>query len=148
MSDPTWPAPWRGGAPSFDLLDGMEPFVGLDRCVGRPSCSWRKRGGGEASRLVSSTRTDDNLALRVSSPPGLGHACIGRFAARRAIDSSLTFARPRDVSQRARWPSALPPRELQPFGRQRSSPRMQGERRSWKRSMLSSVAKVFRRAVG
>ena len=41
-------------------------------------------------------RTDDNLALQRLVAAGLGHACIGRLAARRAVDPSLTWLSPRD----------------------------------------------------
>jgi DNA-binding transcriptional LysR family regulator len=42
-------------------------------------------------------RTDDNLALQRLVAAGLGHACIGRLAARRAVDPSLTWLSPREL---------------------------------------------------
>jgi DNA-binding transcriptional LysR family regulator len=55
--------------------------------------AWSRRG--ISPRIVY--RTDDNLALQRLVAAGLGDACIGRLAARRAIDSSLTWIAPRDI---------------------------------------------------
>src|SRR5271156_5605700 len=52
--------------------------------------TWARRG--LAPRIVY--RTDDNLALQRLVAAGLGHACIGRVAARRAVDASLTWLSP------------------------------------------------------
>ena len=49
--------------------------------------AWSQRG--IAPRIVY--RTDDNLALQRLVAAGLGHACIGRLAARRAVDPALTW---------------------------------------------------------
>jgi DNA-binding transcriptional LysR family regulator len=49
---------------------------------------------GIAPRIVY--RTDDNLALQRLVAAGLGHACIGRVAASRAIDPALTWLEPHE----------------------------------------------------
>jgi DNA-binding transcriptional LysR family regulator len=54
--------------------------------------TWSRRG--IAPRIVY--RTDDNLALQRLVAAGLGHACIGRVAASRAVDPSLTWLKPHD----------------------------------------------------
>src|ERR1700733_2724517 len=43
-------------------------------------------------------RTDDNLALQRLVAAGLGHACIGRLAASRAIDPALTWLAPNELA--------------------------------------------------
>src|ERR1700745_1373570 len=55
--------------------------------------TWARRG--IAPRIVY--RTDDNLALQRLVAAGLGHACVGRLAAERAVDPSLTWLAPPDV---------------------------------------------------
>jgi DNA-binding transcriptional LysR family regulator len=49
---------------------------------------------GIAPRIVY--RTDDNLALQRLVAAGLGHACIGRMTASRAVDPALTWLEPRE----------------------------------------------------
>ena len=51
---------------------------------------------GIAPKIVY--RTDDNLALQRLVAAGLGHACIGRVAASRAIDPALTWLEPHDAA--------------------------------------------------
>ncbi|MGA2529493.1 MAG: LysR family transcriptional regulator [Acidimicrobiales bacterium] len=79
---------------SFDILDGMEVVAWTRRWSSQVELeeAWRRRG--IAPHIVY--RTDDNLALQRLVAAGLGHACIGRIAARRAIDSSLTWLAPRE----------------------------------------------------
>ena len=79
---------------SFDIIDGMELVAWTRRWSAQVELedAWRKRG--IAPRIVY--RTDDNLALQRLVAAGLGHACIGRLAARRAIDPSLTWLAPRE----------------------------------------------------
>jgi DNA-binding transcriptional LysR family regulator len=80
--------------PSFDLIDGLELVAWTRRWKSQIELeeAWRRRG--IAPRIVY--RTDDNLALQRLVAAGLGHACIGQLAARRAIDSSLTWLAPRE----------------------------------------------------
>jgi DNA-binding transcriptional LysR family regulator len=52
--------------------------------------TWQRRG--ISPKIVY--RTDDNLALQRLVAAGLGHACIGRLAATRAIDPALTWLLP------------------------------------------------------
>jgi DNA-binding transcriptional LysR family regulator len=79
---------------SFDVLDGMELVAWTRRWISQVELeeAWQRRG--IAPHIVY--RTDDNLALQRLVAAGLGHACIGRIAARRAIDSSLTWLAPRE----------------------------------------------------
>jgi DNA-binding transcriptional LysR family regulator len=57
---------------------------------------WQRRG--IAPKIVY--RTDDNLALQRLVAAGLGHACIGRLAASRAIDPALTWLTPSELGPR------------------------------------------------
>lgn len=81
--------------PSFDLLDGVDVVAWSRRWRIQVELeeAWNRRG--IAPRIVY--RTDDNLALQRLVAAGLGHACVGRLAARRAVDSSLTWLSPRDL---------------------------------------------------
>jgi DNA-binding transcriptional LysR family regulator len=80
--------------PSFDVLDGARLVAwGL---------RWRTQVELEdhlARRGITPVvvyRTEDNLALQRLVAAGLGHACIGRLAARAATDRRLTFIEPRE----------------------------------------------------
>jgi DNA-binding transcriptional LysR family regulator len=81
--------------PAFDVLDGADLVAWTHRWQGQRELeqAWTRRG--IAPRIVY--RTDDNLALQRLVAAGLGHACIGRLAARRAVDPSLTWLSPRDL---------------------------------------------------
>lgn len=81
--------------PSFDLLDGADvvawtPAWGIQAEL---ETAWRRRG----IRPHVVYRTDDNLALQRLVAAGLGHACIGRLAAARAVEPSLTWLQPRET---------------------------------------------------
>ncbi len=79
---------------SFDIIDGLDLVAWTRRWNSQVELeeAWRRRG--IAPRNVY--RTDDNLALQRLVAAGLGHACIGRLAARRAVDASLTWLAPRE----------------------------------------------------
>jgi DNA-binding transcriptional LysR family regulator len=83
------------GRPSFDLLDGEDVVAWTSRwdIQSELEAAWRRRG--IKPRVVY--RTDDNLALQRLVAAGLGHACVGRLAARRANDPSLTWLAPPDI---------------------------------------------------
>ncbi len=87
--------------PGFDALDGMDVVAWTHRWRVQLELeqAWSRRG--ITPRIVY--RTDDNLALQRLVAAGLGHACIGRLAARRAVDPSLTWLSPREF---------LSPREI------------------------------------
>jgi hypothetical protein len=91
--------------PSFDVLDGADVVAWNRKWQVQAELEevWMRRG--IAPRIVY--RTDDNLVLQRLVAAGLGHACIGRLAARRAIDSSLTWLTPKESSARGRSHSAL-----------------------------------------
>jgi DNA-binding transcriptional LysR family regulator len=80
--------------PSFDVLDGRDVVAWNRKWQVQAELeeAWMRRG--IAPRIVY--RTDDNLALQRLVAAGLGHACIGRLAARRAIDPSLTWLTPKE----------------------------------------------------
>jgi len=81
--------------PSFELLDGTDVVAWTSRWPVQQEleAAWRRRG--ITPKVVY--RTDDNLALQRLVAAGLGHACIGRLAARRAVDSALTWLAPDDI---------------------------------------------------
>jgi DNA-binding transcriptional LysR family regulator len=81
--------------PGFDVLDGAELVAWTHRWQGQRELEQAWARLAIAPRIVY--RTDDNLALQRLVAAGLGHACIGRLAARRAVDPSLTWLSPRDV---------------------------------------------------
>ena len=80
---------------SFDLLDGADVVAWTSRwpIQAELEAAWRRRG--ITPKVVY--RTDDNLALQRLVAAGLGHACVGRLAARRAVDPALTWLEPHDV---------------------------------------------------
>jgi DNA-binding transcriptional LysR family regulator len=82
--------------PGFGVLDQRDLVAWTRRW--RPQAeledTWARRG--IAPRIVY--RTDDNLALQRLVAAGLGHACIGRVAASRAIDPALTWLQPHESS--------------------------------------------------
>src|SRR5262249_50588897 len=97
--------------PRFDVLDGADLVAWTHRWQGQRELeqAWARRG--IAPRIVY--RTDDNLALQRLVAAGLGHACIGRLAARRAVDPSLTRLPPRDpLSHREIAPCYPRPRPM------------------------------------
>ena len=48
--------------------------------------------------VMDTSLGDGNLALQRLVAAGLGHACIGRVAARRAVDPALTWLEPHDAA--------------------------------------------------
>jgi DNA-binding transcriptional LysR family regulator len=81
--------------PTFELLDGADVVAWTSRWEIQIELedAWRRRG--IKPRVVY--RTDDNLALQRLVAAGLGDACVGRLAARRAIDPSLAWLAPPDI---------------------------------------------------
>jgi DNA-binding transcriptional LysR family regulator len=80
--------------PGFDVLDQVD-VVAWTRRWGMQlelEQAWQRRG--ITPRVVY--RTDDNLALQRLVAAGLGHACIGRLAASRAVEPALTWLAPRE----------------------------------------------------
>ena len=78
--------------PGFDVLDQVDLVAWTRRWSAQLELeeTWQRRG--IAPRIVY--RTDDNLALQRLVASGLGHACIGRLAASRAVEPSLTWLAP------------------------------------------------------
>ncbi|HEY3958445.1 MAG TPA: LysR family transcriptional regulator [Streptosporangiaceae bacterium] len=87
--------------PGFDVLDGLDLVAWTKRWPGQVAVERALRRRGILPRIVY--RTDDNLALQRLVAAGLGHACLGHLAARRAVDPALTWLSPGDL---------LTPREL------------------------------------
>jgi DNA-binding transcriptional LysR family regulator len=81
--------------PSFDLLDGADVVAWTSRWEIQDELEGAWRRHGIEPRVVY--RTDDNLALQRLVAAGLGHACVGRLAAERAVDPSLTWLAPPDI---------------------------------------------------
>ena len=80
--------------PGFEVLDGLDVVAWTHRWAGQLELEQAWELSGIAPKIVY--RTDDNLALQRLVAAGLGHACIGRLAARRAIDPALTWLSPRE----------------------------------------------------
>src|SRR5207244_11388599 len=82
--------------PGFDVLDGTDLVAWTRRWQGQRELeqAWARRG--IAPKIVY--RTDDNLALQRLVAAGLGHACIGRVAASRAVDPALTWLEPDEAT--------------------------------------------------
>ncbi len=80
--------------PGFDVLDGLDLVAWTHRWRTQLELeeAWERRG--ITPKIVY--RTDDNLALQRLVAAGLGHACIGRLAASRAVDPALTWLSPRE----------------------------------------------------
>jgi DNA-binding transcriptional LysR family regulator len=80
----------------FGVLDQLElvAWTRRWRVQAELEDTWARRG--LAPKIVY--RTDDNLALQRLVAAGLGHACIGRVAASRAVDPALTWLEPNDAA--------------------------------------------------
>jgi len=78
--------------PGFEALDGLDVVAWTHRWMAQIEIeeAWERRG--IVPKIVY--RTDDNLALQRLVAAGLGHACIGRLAASRAVDPALTWLIP------------------------------------------------------
>jgi DNA-binding transcriptional LysR family regulator len=81
--------------PSFAVLDGQDVVAWNRKWQVQVELEEAWARGGIAPRIVY--RSDDNLALQRLVAAGLGHACIGQLAARRAIDPALTWMMPRET---------------------------------------------------
>jgi len=75
--------------PGFGVLDQLDLVAWTRQWSAQAELedTWARRG--IVPKIVY--RTDDNLALQRLVAAGLGHACIGRVAANRAVDPSLTW---------------------------------------------------------
>jgi len=80
--------------PGFDVLDGLDVVAWTRTWMAQLELEEAWQRLGIAPKIVY--RTDDNLALQRLVAAGLGHACIGRLAARRAVDPALTWLSPRE----------------------------------------------------
>ena len=82
--------------PEFTVLDQQDLVAWARRWRGQAELEdgWARRG--IAPKIVY--RTDDNLALQRLVAAGLGHACIGRVAASRAVDPALTWLEPDEAT--------------------------------------------------
>jgi DNA-binding transcriptional LysR family regulator len=80
--------------PGWEILDQRELVAWTRRWPAQAELedAWARRG--IAPKIVY--RTDDNLALQRLVAAGLGHACIGRVAASRAVDPALTWLEPEE----------------------------------------------------
>jgi DNA-binding transcriptional LysR family regulator len=80
--------------PGFGVLDQLDLVAWTRRWRSQADLedTWARRG--IAPKVVY--RTDDNLALQRLVAAGLGHACIGRLAASRAVDPALTWLDPHE----------------------------------------------------
>jgi DNA-binding transcriptional LysR family regulator len=81
--------------PGLEVLDGLDIVAWTRRWKGQRELEELWSLVGITPRVVY--RTDDNLALQRLVAAGLGHACVGRLAARRAVDPSLTWLLPREL---------------------------------------------------
>jgi len=81
--------------PGLEVLDGLDVVAWTRRWKGQREIEEAWDLWDITPRIIY--RTDDNLALQRLVAAGLGHACIGRLAARRAVDPSLTWLSPREL---------------------------------------------------
>jgi DNA-binding transcriptional LysR family regulator len=101
LEDPWIILTWRGSPiadaphPSLELLDSVQVVAWSQHWQSQVELEelWRRRG--IAPRVVY--RTDDSMALQRLVAARLGHACVGRLIAQRAIDPALTWLAPREV---------------------------------------------------
>jgi len=84
--------------PGFGVLDQQDLVAWNRRWRGQVELEdgWARRG--IAPTIVY--RTDDNLALQRLVAAGLGHGCIGRLTASRAVDPVLTWLEPDEATAR------------------------------------------------
>jgi DNA-binding transcriptional LysR family regulator len=75
--------------PGFDVLDQVDLVAWTRRWNVQIELEQAWQRLGITPRVVY--RTDDNLALQRLVAAGLGHACIGRLAASRAVEPALTW---------------------------------------------------------
>ena len=80
--------------PGFEVLDGLDVVAWTHRWMAQIEIEEALARRGIVPKVVY--RTDDNLALQRLVAAGLGHACIGRLAASRAVDPALTWLSPRE----------------------------------------------------
>lgn len=80
--------------PSFDVLNDAQLVAWHLRWRTQAELEDLLAGRGINPRIIY--RTDDNLALQRLVAVGLGHACVGRLAARASIDPRLTWLQPRE----------------------------------------------------
>ncbi len=80
---------------SFEMLDARDivSWPSRSEMQRQLEAAWRRRG--IAPHVVY--RSDDNLVIQRLVAMGLGHALMGRMAARRAIDPALTWLEPPDI---------------------------------------------------
>jgi DNA-binding transcriptional LysR family regulator len=80
--------------PGFEVLNQVDVVAWTRRWSVQLELEemWQRRG--ITPKIVY--RTDDNLALQRLVAAGLGHACIGRLAASRAVEPALTWLAPRE----------------------------------------------------
>src|ERR1700733_11460659 len=81
--------------PGFDVLHQLDVVAWTRQWSAQVELEETLQRRGIFPKFVY--RTDDNLALQRLVAAGLGHACIGRLAARRAVDPSLTWLEPPDI---------------------------------------------------
>jgi DNA-binding transcriptional LysR family regulator len=80
--------------PGVGVLDQLDLVAWTRRWRGQAELEDALARRGIAPRIVY--RTDDTLALQRLVAAGLGHACIGRVAASRAVDPVLTWLEPHE----------------------------------------------------
>jgi DNA-binding transcriptional LysR family regulator len=97
--------------PGFGVLHQLDVVAWTRQWNAQVELEETLRRRGIEPRIVY--RTDDNLALQRLVAAGLGHACIGRLAASRAIDPALTWLAPGDWGVPSRTIALCYPRHRQ-----------------------------------
>ncbi len=82
--------------PGFDVLHQLDVVAWTRQWSAQVELEETLQRRGISPKFVY--RTDDNLALQRLVAAGLGHACIGRLAASRAIDPALTWLAPNELA--------------------------------------------------
>jgi DNA-binding transcriptional LysR family regulator len=85
----------RSARVTFEMLDGRDVVAWTSGSEMQRDLENALRRRGVSPKVIY--RSDDNLVIQRLVAMGLGHALLGRMAARRAVDPLLTWLEPPDI---------------------------------------------------